>query len=265
MGLLRFWRIALSRDESSILHQVWQVIESHSSITDAHSLNGEIHRLQQKHSDQIGSTVPKPSCKKEWKQLVDDISKHELLAWYNVEVHSAGRVAAYAALRHEPIGKTPEYLTHVALSKHERLNIAVMRTQCASYVAAHAQHRDTTLFGLNEPYIRRHCKCKPCAHRITDSTAHVILHCEQHKTERQAMTTEVDRNLSDTARKSGQQISSLNALGSDTLKLQLLLGSTHLPHLRNDSAEYEKILAASAKFIQSVHKARWAQRKQTYG
>jgi hypothetical protein len=50
MGLLRFWRIALSRDDSSILHQVWDVIESHAPITDGHSLNGEIHRLQEKYS-----------------------------------------------------------------------------------------------------------------------------------------------------------------------------------------------------------------------
>jgi hypothetical protein len=42
--------------------------------------------------------------------------------------------------------------------------------------------------------------------------------------------------------------------GSDTLKLQLLLGSTHLSHLRNGSAEYGQILTASAKFIKAVHR-----------
>jgi hypothetical protein len=69
MGLLRFWRIVLSRYDSSILHHVWNVIESHASITDGHSLNGEIHRLQEKYSEQIGDTVPDPTDKRAWKEL----------------------------------------------------------------------------------------------------------------------------------------------------------------------------------------------------
>ena len=264
MGLLRFWRIALSRDESSILRQVWEVVESHAPITDMHSLNGEIHRLQQKYNDQIGDTVPNPKCKKEWKKLVDDISKQELHAWYKEHIRAAGRASAYAAIRHELVGKTPEYLTHIALSKHERRNIAVMRTQCAAYVAAHAQHRETPLFGQHESHVQRYCQCKSCTPRTTDSTAHVMLHCSTHKADRQAMVSTVDRHLRAAARKPSH-IQSLSELGSDTLKLQLLLGSTHLLYLRNGSAEYGKILAASAAFIQSIHKDRWTQRRHTYG
>ena len=56
MGLLRFRRIVLSRDKSSTLHQVWAVIEFHAATTDEHSLNDEVHRLQQKYSNQIGDT-----------------------------------------------------------------------------------------------------------------------------------------------------------------------------------------------------------------
>jgi hypothetical protein len=120
MGLLRFWRIVLSRDESSILHLVWDVIESHASITDGHSLNGEIRRLQEKYSEQIGDTVPDPTDKRAWKELVDEIASHELKEWCASQQLTGGRVAAYAAIATEWIGTTPEYLTHPAITKHER-------------------------------------------------------------------------------------------------------------------------------------------------
>jgi len=264
MGLLRFWRIVLSRDKSSTLHKVWAVIESHAATTDEHSLNGEVHRLQQKYSDQIGDTVPDPKHKLEWKKLVDNIAKQEMRSWQQQHVRAAGRAAAYAAIRHEAPGETPEYLSHPALSKHERRNIACMRTQCASYVAAHAQHRNTAMFGPPVTYARRHCQCDPCKRTdTTDSTAHVMLHCAAHATDRSEMINSVNRSLSIAATKNrGRHARSLDALGTDTLKLQLLLGSTHLSHLRNGSAEYGQILTASAKFIKAVHRTRWLLRQQ---
>jgi hypothetical protein len=77
------------------------------------------------------------------------------------------------------------------------------------------------------------------------------------------MITAVNRSLSVAASKNrGRHARSLDALGSDTLKLQLLLGSTHLTHLRNGSAEYGRILAASARFIKAVHHTRWVQRQK---
>jgi hypothetical protein len=114
-----------------------------------------------------------------------------------------------------------------------------MRTQCAPYVAAHAQHRSTAMFGPPVTYARRHCQCDPCKRSSsTDSTAHVMLHCAAHATDRREMITSVNRSLSIAAAKiRGRHAHSLDALGSDTLKLQLLLGSTHLSHLRNGSAE----------------------------
>jgi hypothetical protein len=77
MGLLSltgFWRIVLSRDDSSILHHVWDVIESHASITDGHSLNGEIHGLQEKYSSasrlETQAPVPGPTDKREGMERV---------------------------------------------------------------------------------------------------------------------------------------------------------------------------------------------------
>jgi hypothetical protein len=185
-------------------------------------------------------------------------------SWQQQHVRAAGRAAAYAAIRHEAPGVTPEYLSHPALSKHERRNIACMRTQCASYVAAHAQHRNTAMFGPPVTYARRHCQCDPCKRTdTTDSTAHVMLHCAAHATDRSEMINSVNRSLSIAATKNrGRHARSLDALGTDTLKLQLLLGSTHLSHLRNGSAEYGQILTASAKFIKAVHRTPWLQRQQ---
>jgi hypothetical protein len=262
MGLLRFWRIVLSRDEASILRQVWDVVDSHSHIA-AHSLNGEIHRLQDKYQEQLGDTVPHPDEKQAWKKLVNDIAKHELHDWCATQQRTAGRVAAYAAIRGDlNSSDTPEYLTHPRVTKHERRNIACMRTQCTSYVAAHAQHRDTKMFGQRKAYNERYCQCQSCKHtNVLDSTAHVMLHCTEHTAARNAMIAEVDTALDAVATRRGRQhMRTLNAFGSDTLKLQLLLGSPPYECFQNGCLEYGQILAASAIFIQAVHHARWENR-----
>jgi hypothetical protein len=222
MGLLRFWRIVLSRDESSILHQVWDVIESHAYITDGHSLNGEIHRLQEKYSEQIGDTVPDPTDKRAWKELVDEIASHELKEWYASQQRTGGR------LRTQPSplnGLAPDYLTHPAITKHERRNIACTRTQCAAYIAAHAQHRDTKAFGNNEMYLHRYCQCQSCAgSRLLDDAAHVMLRCRAHVTERKIA-----------ASNPAHRAKTLAAIGTDTMELRLLLGSPP-QHLRGSDA-----------------------------
>ena len=98
---------------------------------------------------------------------------------------------------------------------------------------------------------------------LTARRTYVMLHCAAHATDRSEMINSVNCSLSIAATKNrGRHARSLDALGTDTLKLQLLLGSTHLSHLRNGSAEYGQILTASAKFIKSVHSTRWLQRQQ---
>jgi hypothetical protein len=148
------------------------------------------------------------------KKLVDNIAKQEMRSWQQHHVRAAGRVAAYAAIRHEAPGVTLEYLSHPALSKHERRNTACMRTQCASYVAAHAQHRNTAMFGPPVTHARRHCQCGPCKHtNTTDSTAHVMLHCAAHATDRREMTNSVNHSPSIAATKNrGRHVRSLDAL-----------------------------------------------------
>jgi hypothetical protein len=45
-------------------------------------------------------------------------------SWQHQHVRAAGRAAACAAIRHEAPGVTPECLSHPALPKNERRNIA---------------------------------------------------------------------------------------------------------------------------------------------
>jgi hypothetical protein len=60
MGLLRFWRIVLSRPKESILRRVWDVIDFHHSTSHPLSLNMEVRELQRRYPAELGSTVPHP-------------------------------------------------------------------------------------------------------------------------------------------------------------------------------------------------------------
>ena len=136
-----------------------------------------------------------------------------------------------------------------------------MRTQCAAYIAAHAQHRDTKAFGNNEMYLHRYCQCQSCAgSRLLDDAAHVMLRCRAHVTERKIMENIVDRELREIAASNPtHRAKTLAAFGTDTMKLRLLLGSPP-QHLRGSDARYGRILAASASFIATVHRKRWLER-----
>jgi hypothetical protein len=80
---------------------------------------------------------------------------------------------------------------------YQRRNIALMRTQAAACVAAHAQYRgDTALFGAATSYDKRYCTQQSCRGRnIVDSTEHAMLKCPSHEPARQAMTTKADAAL----------------------------------------------------------------------
>jgi hypothetical protein len=149
----------------------------------------------------------------------------------------------------------PQIVDKERTSPQEAIDTAAMDVAKALYTAASASLPTRKLkkraasrgkypskpryWNSDVTYARRHCQCDPCKHtNTTDSTAHVMLHCAAHATDRREMTNSVNRSLSIAATKNrGRHSRSLDALGSDTLKLQLLLGSTHLSHLRNGSAE----------------------------
>jgi hypothetical protein len=100
-----------------------------------------------------------------------------------------------------------------------------MRTQSAAYVAAHAQSRsDTELFGNEAEDRHRYCTQAQCSGlRVVDSTAHVMPHCPAHNVPRRVMAAAVGAALS--APTTNAHIISLDAAGTDTRRVLLLLGS----------------------------------------
>jgi hypothetical protein len=169
MGLLRFRRIVLSRDKSSTLHQVWAVIEFHAATTDEHSLNDEVHRLQQKYSNQIGDTRSRIQntnrSEKNWwitsrnkKCGPGNSSTYAPLAPYTwrrnravdqesegMEGHyrirtldgKAGRAAACAAIQHEAPGVTPGPLQTRAPQHRMYANAMCVVLRCTCTTSKH--------------------------------------------------------------------------------------------------------------------------------
>ena len=141
------------------------------------------------------------------------------------------------------------------LKKSERRNIAVFRTQCAAYVATHAAHRDTDLFGDARSYGHRHCIWTECT-RAIDDAEHVLLKCPLHDKDRATMLLKVRQALA-------QANLTVDDVGPPTLLVQLLLGSvppTVAAQLGGNSLALRDVLRASACFIKDVYATRW-----TYG
>ena len=151
----------------------------------------------------------------------------------------------------------PPYLTVGGLLKSQRRNIALFRTQCAGYVASHAAHRQTDLFGPGCPYGHRYCIWEQCAGAdIIDDAEHVLLSCPLHNADRLTMLLAVRIALASAGL-------TLDDVGSSTSITQLLLGSlprTVASVLSDNERALRDILRASAEFIGNVFHTRW-----TYG
>ena len=137
-----------------------------------------------------------------------------------------------------------------------------MRVQAAAYVAAHAQHRsDSKLFDAAVPYHQRYCVQPACKRRrLTDSTAHVMLHCPAHAAPRRDMAVSVDAAMVAAAGPGHNPLlaaASLAALGNDALRLQVLLGSPPPGSISPVSSGYTTVLKASADFIRTIYNTRW--------
>ena len=259
VGLLRFWRMVLSRPDNSILKRVWSAVDSHAMYHHPLSLNAEVRSLQLRYPTQLGTTVPAPACKDDWKELVNEIAAAEMRTWVASQTDHGGRLAEYRRIN--GAHGLAEYLSHNGLRIHHRRNIAAVRTQATSYIAAHAQHRQGPLFGAAAEYRHRYCTRNSCAGRcLLDDTCHVMLRCPAHAADRQAMVVTVDDALGRAAARLGvnHSVRSLRDAASDNERLRLLLGSPPYRHLCNGSEEYGEVLRASAPdFISAVHRTRW--------
>ena len=150
----------------------------------------------------------------------------------------------------------PPYLTTLGLSKSERRNIAQFRIQGTAFVATHAQHRTTDLFGGKVHYQCRHCiwsGCRQHGARVLDDTAHVMLRCPLHNRARQALLGRVSTALFPHG-------ASLQIMGSDIEIVRFLLGSPPMlvaNMISESTTAYRDVLRASAAFIKAVYADRW--------
>jgi hypothetical protein len=75
---------------------------------------------------------------------------------------------------------------------------------------------------------------------VVDSTAHVMLHCPAHNAPRRGMSAAVGAALS--APTANARITSLGAAGTDTRRVQLLLGSPPPLTIGASSTHYAAVL-----------------------
>ena len=263
IGLLRFHRMVLTRTPDSLLHRAWHAIQSRIGHAHKHSVNIALEKVLSDYPQFADpQNLPPPENKMDWKkQVVNPLARAEIRGWTNDHIATWGRVAAYSHIATEISTRVwnaqalPPYLTIDGLKKSERRNIAVFRTQCAAYVATHAAHRDTDLFGDALSYGHRHCIWTECT-RAIDDAEHVLLKCPLHDKDRATMLLKVRQALA-------QANLTVDDVGPPTLLVQLLLGSippTVAAQLGGNSLALRDILRASAGFIKDVHATRW-----TYG
>ena len=199
----------------------------------------------------------------DWKkEIVNPAAHAELVAWTKKKIATWGRTAEYSYIATElrddgpAYRQFPPYMTTLGLSKSERRNIAQFRIQGTAFVATHAQHRETELYGGRAHYQSRHCiwsGCRQHGARKLDDTAHVLLHCPLHNGARAALLDRVHTALFPHG-------VSLQDLGSDIERVRFLLGSPpgHIANaLSGSTTAYRDVLRASAAFIKAVYTVRW--------
>ena len=201
-GLLRFWRLVLSREPTSLLRQAWEAVQSRESYMHPASVNRALRRAVASVPGVINpNDLPPAENKLRWKkEIVNRAAFAATAEWTRSKIAQWGRAAEYSYIATElkedgpAYHQLPVYLAIDGLSKSERRNIAVFRIQATQYVATHAGFRDTELYGKRQNYHRRYCIWSECDHAI-DDTAHVLLHCPLHKHARRRLLSAVNAAL----------------------------------------------------------------------
>ena len=272
-GLLRFYRLVLSRRSDSLLKRVWNCVESHSrQATGIHwtrSTNYAIKRLVNAYPVlQDRARLPPPSDRIQWKHLTNDIARTEMRAWTRQQRTRAGRVEAYAQIARElnphggVYGQFAQYLLTPGLTRQTRLSIAAMRVQSNAFLATHAGYRETELYGPEQPdYRKRGCIWPPCTHgqkRVPDDAAHVLLDCPHFAAQRRQYLARVNAILASIG-------FSLDDLQTRARQTSFLLGSLLLPLLQIEEdhpGTYAEVLSETGAFLRHVYSYRWKHRHQ---
>ena len=275
-GLMRFYRLLLSRPPTALLPRVWNCIQSHaergSSPHWAHSVHTALHRLITSYPRlQLGpNSLPPPTDRIGWKHLTNDITRAETTEWTRSQILRGGldglpgRMNAYADIAREltahsgVYGHFAEYLRMRDLDGSCRRVIAAMRLQCNSFVATHAQFRDSALYGpTGAPFRRRCCIWIHCTDSgPVDDAIHVFFECPHMAQHRAALLADVNALLAAI----GFQ---LTDFGSRRRQLSFLLGLLVTPVLSiNDDhpGVYAGVLRCTAAFLRALHTRRWRYR-----
>ena len=262
VGLLRFWRLVLSREPESLLRQTWNAVQSQGTYADPNSVNKALQRVVRSLPHVIDRhNLPPPDNKLRWKKEVINPAAHaETTAWTREHIRKWGRVAEYSYIATElsqdrpAYRQFPTYLTTPGLKKSERRNIALFRIHATQYVATHAGFRDTQLYGTRKNFHRRYCIWSACTARpVVDNAEHVLLHCPLHRAARERLFNRVRAILLTVGL-------TMDFIPTDAQRVRFLLGSP--PEItRSALAEsptaYRDVLRASAAFLREVYDARW--------
>ena len=259
-GLMRFMRLIRSRPADSLLKRVWLCIESYRPAKPVglwrRSINVALHRLRESHPGlHPQCRLPPTDDRLEWKRLTNRIAHAETEAWTNDHIRRGGRVAAYADIASElrPVNRElPPYLTCGGLNQSERRIIAQFRLHCTNYLATHAGHRKSALYGQPRPYQQRCCIWPHCAQRgLLDDVPHVLFNCPLHQAERTPFLAGVNTRLIGLGLR-------LSDMAPPASQVSFLLGSVPPPMAQHaGGVEHRDILRDVARYLATVRYHRW--------
>ena len=164
-GVLRFYRIAKTREDNSMLGAMWEIVEAdRKTFGITEGINWEVARLLEKYKDE---EWPIFENKEGWKTVIDKIAREEANEWYCEEMNASGLLSKkdrYRRIREaeadvlrpsSEIEKTIEMLTgsdrlryeHIqrahyldikpTLAEWEVREIALMRLHDSAHVRVH--------------------------------------------------------------------------------------------------------------------------------
>ena len=211
-GLLGLWRVAQSREPQSLLGMAWGSGEEYRMQLGRECINNAVKEIVREHAGDV--EWPEPDLKKEWKEVIGEVSNKVLRAWYRREVKSSvtGRRAEYGLIREaevraeyamqprahlhtaqriaqhllDTMPSTPAPFTKLSLSAIDVSIITRMRCHMLSCIRTHCGHQTHTHNCTRYPPITHwHMRtCVFCTGSCLDDNAHFLLRCPFHASAR---------------------------------------------------------------------------------
>ena len=275
-GLLRLWRVALSREPHSLLGKAWELGEEYRTRLGSGGINYAVKEVCDKYTDQ-GYKWPLPCERKEWKLGIDEVANKVQYEWYRAQVTSRadGRRVEYASIRDaelrasfalEPrahrhtqqdiahhvidtMPATPATFADLPLRPLEVSIITQLRCQMLSCVRTHCGFMTHTMAHTRYTpillWINR--LCVYCAANVVDDNAHFLCTCPLHAAPRAALRLTIDNAF----RTAGVQCQWSDYDHSPYTQVQILLGvkDATIELAGAGDGLRAKILRATAKYV----------------